>query len=108
MLPVPDQLAIPVELFDPVKWDAVKRPILIDKLKPEMVLCREDQLFEGDLDDALLHPVVVTDNKLGLGKPLIPADLCINLLRLVCFPFEARLGVRYFLENSLNRRISVL
>jgi hypothetical protein len=73
MLPIPDQLAVLVELFYAVQRDAVQYTIVIDQIEGEMIVGLEENLPQRDANQAMFYSVIVSDKEITAAKLLVPA-----------------------------------
>lgn len=71
---MPDQLAVPVNLANPVERNAPRDTALINEFEHSALPLRKGDLMERDEADDAFHPVEVTDLEAGLAKVRIVAD----------------------------------
>lgn len=72
MRPVPDQLAVLVDVLDPVKRHLMHKAVGVDGLKPKMITGVELDAVERQLDHLVFHPVVIADHEVACRIGRVP------------------------------------
>jgi hypothetical protein len=71
---VPDQLPVPVYLFNPVQWNTVQLARVVGQFKGKMIIGLETELAQGHAGYLPFHPVKVADDKFGLAEFPVPLN----------------------------------
>ncbi len=73
MCPVPDQLAVLVDVLDPMKRNFMRKAVGVDGLKAKMISGVELDAVERQLDHLVVHPVVIADHEAAFRIGRVPA-----------------------------------
>ena len=73
-LPMPKQLVVLVNRFDPVQGNGMRLSFLIDQFENAGAILCKSYFAKRHEDDFMLDPVVITDNEFAAAEFRVPAD----------------------------------
>ena len=73
-LPMPDQLAVLVNRFDPVQGNGMRLSFFIDQFENAGAILWKSDFAKRHADDFMLDPVVITDDEFAATEFRIPTD----------------------------------
>jgi hypothetical protein len=73
-LPMPDQLAVFVNRFDPVQRNGMCLPLVIDQFEYAGAVLWKPDFAKRHEDDFMLDPVVIADDEFAAAEFRVPAD----------------------------------